>query len=49
MSSFAAGALIGDVFIHNLPEINISQQNIEHNHNNNIIDIIKNILRKMNY
>ena len=46
MSSFAAGALIGDVFIHNLPEINIAQQNIEHNHNNNIIDIIKNIFSK---
>ncbi len=30
MSSFAAGALIGDVFIHNLPEINHS-----HNHNHN--------------
>ena len=45
MSSFAAGALIGDVFIHNLPEINISQKNIEHNHNN-IIDIIKNIFSK---
>ena len=46
MSSFAAGALIGDVFIHNLPEINIGQQNIEHNHNINIIDIIKNIFSK---
>ncbi|ORX81327.1 Zip-domain-containing protein [Anaeromyces robustus] len=29
MSSFAAGALIGDVFIHNLPEINESHS---HNH-----------------
>ena len=46
MSSFAAGALIGDVFIHNLPEINIGQENKEHNHNNNIIDILKNIFAK---
>ena len=46
MSSFAAGALIGDVFIHNLPEINMCLQNIEHNHNNNIIDILKNIFSK---
>ena len=33
MSSFAAGALIGDVFIHNLPEINISNSDF-HNENN---------------
>ena len=32
MSSFAAGALIGDVFIHNLPEINDSHSHI-HSHN----------------
>ena len=42
MSSFAAGALIGDVFIHNLPEINESHHS--HNHNkhyssNNIYSI----------
>ena len=36
MSSFAAGALIGDVFIHNLPEINIS--NHHHTHELNHID-----------
>ena len=38
MSSFAAGALIGDVFIHNLPEINISKSNFNfHNKDNNIL------------
>ena len=38
MSSFAAGALIGDVFIHNLPEINISKSSHDfHNENNNIL------------
>ena len=44
MSSFAAGALIGDVFIHNLPEINISKSDHEsHEENNNIL---KNIFSK---
>ena len=38
MSSFAAGALIGDVFIHNLPEINISKSHEdEHDEENNIL------------
>lgn len=32
MSSFAAGALIGDVFIHNIPEINTSHSH-SHSHN----------------
>ena len=36
MSSFAAGALIGDVFIHNLPEINISKSDHDF-HNENIL------------
>ena len=36
MSSFSAGALIGDVFIHNLPEIN-SNNNDEHNNINMIL------------
>jgi hypothetical protein len=36
MSSFAAGALIGDVFIHNLPEIlHYNHHNHEHNHEHN--------------
>ena len=51
MSSFAAGALIGDVFIHNLPEINdnhIHTHTHTHNHNNtsnniNINSIIYNL------
>ena len=44
MSSFAAGALIGDVFIHNLPEINISKsEHDSHEENNNIL---KNIFSK---
>ena len=34
MSSFAAGALIGDVFIHNLPEINISNNHFHSHHDN---------------
>jgi len=46
MSSFAAGALIGDVFIHNLPEINIGQENLHHHSDHNIIDILKNIFSK---
>ena len=46
MSSFAAGALIGDVFIHNLPEINIGQENFDHHSDHNIIDILKNIFSK---
>ena len=32
MSSFAAGALIGDVFIHNLPEVFESKHHHEHEH-----------------
>ena len=36
MSSFAAGALIGDVFIHNLPEINISQPKYDYHNESNI-------------
>ena len=36
MSAFSAGALIGDVFIHNLPEIN-SNNNDEHNNINMIL------------
>ena len=32
MSSFAAGALIGDVFIHNLPEITSKENHHNHNH-----------------
>ena len=49
MSSFAAGALIGDVFIHNLPEINDNHIHTHtHNHNNisnniNINSIIYNL------
>ena len=45
MSSFAAGALIGDVFIHNLPEIN--ESNISNykqtSYNNNTILMIQNL------
>ena len=38
MSSFAAGALIGDVFIHNLPEINDTHTHTHtHNHSHNNI------------
>ena len=38
MSSFAAGALIGDVFIHNLPEINDNHTHTHtHNHSHNNI------------
>ena len=38
MSSFAAGALIGDVFIHNLPEINDNHTHTHtHNHTHNNI------------
>ena len=36
MSAFSAGALIGDVFIHNLPEIN-ANNNDEHNNINMIL------------
>ena len=43
MSSFAAGALIGDVFIHNLPEINISNSDF-HNENNGTL--LKNMFSK---
>ena len=46
MSSFAAGALIGDVFIHNLPEINIGHSNEEHNSDKNLINLLKNIFSK---
>ena len=48
MSSFAAGALIGDVFIHNLPEIKISNHNDTHIHNNNVNEhhIISNLFSK---
>jgi len=42
MSSFSAGALIGDVFIHNLPEIN--SNNNENNNNINMILICLGIL-----
>ena len=42
MSSFAAGALIGDVFIHNLPEINISKSDHDFHEGN----ILKNIFSK---
>ena len=45
MSSFAAGALIGDVFIHNLPEINISQSNSDF-HNEHKISLLENIFSK---
>ena len=40
MSSFAAGALIGDVFIHNLPEINESHDHNHRNHNNKNFSMI---------
>ena len=43
MSSFAAGALIGDVFIHNLPEINISSSDF-HNEVNGTL--LKNMFSK---
>jgi len=44
MSSFAAGALIGDVFIHNLPEINESNS---HNHlHSNINSLYYNLFGK---
>ena len=49
MSSFAAGALIGDVFIHNLPEINIGHSSEEHNSDKNIINVLKIFFQKMNY
>ena len=45
MSSFAAGALIGDVFIHNLPEINISKSNSDF-HNEHKISLLENIFSK---
>ena len=43
MSSFAAGALIGDVFIHNLPEINISNSDF---HNTDNGTLLKNMFSK---
>ena len=43
MSSFAAGALIGDVFIHNLPEIKASHS---HNHNLTYNNIYTNLFEK---
>jgi zinc transporter ZupT len=46
MSSFAAGALIGDVFIHNLPEINISQSSFKNNSEKSFINILKNMFSK---
>ena len=46
MSSFAAGALIGDVFIHNLPEINIGHENNKDHIDHNLLNIIKNIFAK---
>ena len=46
MSSFAAGALLGDVFIHNLPEINIGHSSLEHNSDKNIINLFKNMFSK---
>ena len=49
MSSFVAGALIGDVFIHNLPEINESHSNNHfHNNssNNNIYSLLYNLFEQ---
>ena len=46
VSSFAAGALIGDVFIHNLPEINISQSSFKNNSEKSFINILKNMFSK---
>jgi zinc transporter ZupT len=48
MSSFAAGALIGDVFIHNLPEINHGHNHSHHNHdmNDNIISKLYNLFEQ---
>ena len=43
MSSFAAGALIGDVFIHNLPEINILYSDF---HNTDNGTLLKNMFSK---
>ena len=55
MGSFTAGALIGDVFIHNLPEINDNHAHI-HNHSRynisniiNINSIIYNLIFKMDF
>ena len=48
MSSFAAGALIGDVFIHNLPEINHGHNHSHHNHgmNDNIMPKLYNLFEQ---
>jgi zinc transporter ZupT len=48
MSSFAAGALIGDVFIHNLPEINHEHNYSHHNHdmNNSIMSKLYNLFEQ---
>ena len=45
MSSFAAGALIGDVFIHNLPEISSPNSSI-HQHNHTESNIYSDLLEK---
>ena len=47
MSSFAAGALIGDVFIHNLPEIDSSHSSFHtHFSSNNINTILHDLFQK---
>jgi zinc transporter ZupT len=48
MSSFAAGALIGDVFIHNLPEISHEHNHSHHNHdmNNSIMSKLYNLFEQ---
>ena len=48
MSSFAAGALIGDVFIHNLPEINHGHNHSHHNHamNDSIMSKLYNLFEQ---
>ena len=40
MSSFAAGALIGDVFIHNLPEIFEQHEHEHHHSNHSLFDLL---------
>ena len=47
MSSFAAGALIGDVFLHNLPEINENESELNiYDDNNKLISIIHDLFSK---
>ena len=46
MSSFAAGALIGDVFIHNLPEINDNHSHSHNNNSNSLNSIIYNLFNQ---